>query len=253
MIISEPKKAIIVEIPGTKCEKISELFAPHVMEKHQLVQSIKTNERFSGFSRSLSSFTQLEIDPKDYYKIVAVRNPYSRLIDIWENYYKFPEKSIDRTFANNLRFSFARHTGLNPFPAQEFHHMFPEGDFKSFIVFLDYILTKFSLNIARKYIGAADQYSYIENDDWIEFDLIASFETLQLDIADIAKQFNLEITETFDLIEERNRQEQNNLISYYDEEMLKIVNRLFIRDFVYFQYSKLSLFDLNQAKKITVF
>lgn len=252
MIISEPKKAIVVEIPGAKCEGISKLFAPHVLEEHKVFQSINTNESYSTFSKSLSSFTQMGIEPKDYYKIVVVRNPYSRLIDIWETFYKSPEKSIHRTFANNLRFSFARHTGLNPFPAQEFHHMFPEGDFKSFVIFLDHILTKFSLDIARKYIGAADQYSYIENDGWIEFDLIASFETLKLDIGDIGKQFDLEVTETFGSIEEQNEQEQKNLLKYYDEETLKIVNRLFIRDFVYFQYGKLSLFDLNQAKKIEV-
>ncbi len=82
--------------------------------------------------------------------------------------------------------------------------------------------------------------------------LIASFETLKLDFTDINRQFHLETAETPISIEERNKQEQKNLLDYYDEEILKIVNRLFIRDFVYFQYSKLSLFDLNEAKKMEV-
>ena len=250
MIISESKKAIIIEVPGTKCESISKLFTPHLLEKHQSEKSIHVNDRFSSFSKSLPLLTQLEINSQDYCKIIAVRNPYTRLIDIWENYYKSPASNFNKTLANNLRFTFARHTGLNPFPSQEFHHMFPEGDFKSFVNFLDYILTKFSLDIARKYTGAADQYSYIENDSWIEFDLILSFETLELNIDDISKKFNLEVCETFVSIEEQNRQEQARLLEYYDEESLKIVNRLFIRDFVYFKYSKLSFFDLKETKKV---
>ncbi|MCC0175544.1 sulfotransferase family 2 domain-containing protein [Waterburya agarophytonicola K14] len=247
MIICKSPKVILVEIPGAKCEAIFNLFAPYVQKEWQ-GESVSTNQRYFRFSESL--LNRLEIDPKDYYKVVGVRNPYTRLIDIYQNYYKSPEAGVQKNFGNNLRFYLARHTGLNPFPSQEFHHMFPEGDFKSFVEFMDYILTKFRLDISRKYIGAADQYSYIENDSWLKFEFIASFETLKLDVADLSQEFNLEIVDTFSSIEEQNELEQGNLLEYYDEETLKVVNRLFVRDFVYFGYKQLSVFDLNCKKEL---
>lgn len=248
MLVCQPKKIIFVQIPGAECDSLNRAIASSALDCHKEHEFGRAANRYPRFAESLPLLTKSGIDCKDYFKLVLVRNPYHRLIDIWQDYYKSPEDNIYRdSLLDNLRFTFARHTGLNPFPAQEFHQMYPEGDFRSFIFFLDDILSKFRLDLARKYIGAADQYSYIDNDSWTEFDYIASYETLNLDIANLNQKFDLKIIELL-CDREQNQEEQMKFAEFYDEETLKIVNRLFIRDFVYFGYEKMSLLELERGR-----
>lgn len=253
MLVSKSKQIIFVQVPGTQCSQLTEIIAPYALDFEQDKELTPQSDRYSRFSESIPSLMRSNIDPKSYFKIVLVRNPYHRLIEIWQEYYKSPEDKIEPTFTNNLRFAFARQTGLNPFPTQEFQQMYPDGDFKSFVEFLDYILSKFNLDIARRYVGAADQYSYIENNLWAEFDYIVSYETLNVDIANLSEKFDLEATQLLLNEQERNEEEQKQFLEFYDEESLKTVNRLFIRDFVYFGYKQLSLFELNQTEQLKTF
>ncbi|MCC0176151.1 sulfotransferase family 2 domain-containing protein [Waterburya agarophytonicola K14] len=252
MIIADKKKAIFIHIEKTGGRSITKLLAPYISEKYRQKNSRMPgsgrgwgptwhiNPQHSRFSESLPILDNFNIKPQEYFKFAIVRNPYSRLLSVWLNKYRSP-MDVHQTITNKLRFQIAKHTGIKKFPSQHFYEIYPDGSFKNFVLFIDYIVTNYSTEIARRYIGATDQYSYIENDRNLEFDLIGKLENINLDLAAINDQ--LQLTKGYEIPHlNKNDQSKNKkkFLEFYDDESIEIVNRLFVRDFKTFGYERLS-------------
>ena len=119
--------------------------------------------------------------------------------------------------------------------------MYPDGDFKNFVLFLDEIVINHT-HLIPKVWGATDQYSFIENDYNINFDFIGRFENIQEDINKICHI--AKIKKTSEIPHEtrsNNNRDRQKYLEYYDEESIKIVNKLFSRDFQSFDYQPISV------------
>lgn len=264
MIIADKKKAIFIHIEKTGGRSITKLLAPYISEKYRQKNSRMPgsgrgwgptwhiNPQHSRFSESLPILDSFYIDPQEYFKFAIVRNPYSRLLSVWLNKYRSP-MDVHKTVANTLRFQIAKYTGIKKFPSQHFYEMYPDGSFKNFVLFIDYIVTNNSPEVARRYIGATDQYSYIENDRNLKFDFIGKLENLNLDLAAINDR--LQLTKGYEIPHlNKNDQSKNKqkFLEFYDNESIEIVNRLFVRDFDFFGYEQLSLENQSQESQTEI-
>ena len=248
MIVADKKKAIFIHIEKTGGRSITKLLTPYVSEQYRIKnpkmpgwgQTWHINSQHARFYESLPILDRLNIDPQEYFKFAIVRSPYSRLLSIWRNMYQSP-MDVRETLINKLRFQFARYTGIKKFPSQHFYQMYPDGSFKNFVLFINYIATNYPPSFVRRYLGATDQYSYIENDRGIEFDFIGKLENFHTDITTINNKLeltaNLEIPH---LNQDNRKKNQKKFLEFYDEESIAIVNKIFVRDFEAFDYQQLS-------------
>ena len=249
MIIADKKKAIFIHIEKTGGRSITKLLTPYILEQHRIKnpkmpgwgQTWHINRQHAKFSESLPVLDRLNIDPQEYFKLAIVRNPYSRLLSVWKNRYQSP-MDVPETLINKLRFQFARYTGVRRIASQHFYQMYPDGSFKNFVLFIEHIVNNYLPSSAKRYLGAMDQYSYIENDRGIEFDFIGKLETFNADITAINNK--LELTKSLEIPHLNNKDDkeknQQKFLEFYDEESIAIVNKIFVRDFEAFGYQQLS-------------
>ena len=256
MIIADKKKIIFIHIEKTAGTSIAALLLPYISEAYRSKNARKpdtgrgwrktwhANKQHAKFSESLAVIDKLNIDPQQYFKFAVVRNPYSWLLSIWDNRYQ-PNLNAKAAWKNKLRFQIAKHTGVFPLPAQRFHQMYPDGSFKSFVLFIDYLLSNYSSSFTKGFLGASDQYSYIENDRNIKFDFIAKLETLDRDLEKINQIVRLDNNFKPSHLNQKNKTEsREKYLDYYDDESIAIVNRIFARDFEIFGYQPI----VNLAK-----
>ena len=246
MIVADSKKLLYVHIYKTGGSSITDLLAPYITEEFRS-KKVKTSGprwqdswhfdriQHSKFSEALPKLDRYNINLDEYFKFVFVRNPYSWVLSIWNNFYQSPHRNSTINFKNFLKLN-ARKLLNKKLDSQHFYEMYSDNSFKSFILFIDEIISK-DMPIAKTAWGAADQYSFVENDRNIKFDFVGRFENL---LEDSNKIFNTLGIQKLDEMPHRicskNKQKRQNYLEYYDEESIKIVNKLFIRDFENFGY-----------------
>lgn len=250
MIVAEKKKALFVHIEKTGGTSIAKLLSPHVIDCHRFKaakavgekgwrESNHINSQHSRFAESLSLLDRLGINLQKYYKFTIVRNPYSWILSIYLNRYGKP-MNVANTFKNRLRFNLAEYRVVKPFPSQEFHQLYPNPDFKEFLLFINSLVETRSKSELRRYLGATDQYSYLENERGIEFDFIGKLEQMNLAIAQINEKLNLaQGIEIPHLNQKSDRKARASFLNYYDLQSLELVNKLYKRDFRLFDYQML--------------
>lgn len=247
MIIADKKKIIFIHIEKTGGSSITTLLAPYISEKYRSKNARmpetgrgwrKTwhiNNQHAKFSDSLPILDKLGIDPQEYFKFTVVRNPYSWLFSVWGDQYHSPIKR--KTLVNRLRFQIGKYIGLKQMATQHFYQMYPEGSFKNFVLFIDHIVSNYPSSFIKRYVGATDQYSYIENDRDLKFDFICKLENMD---RDLGKMNNIIELDDNLKIPHRNKNSKvtnkEKYLDYYDDESIKIVNRIFVRDFETFDY-----------------
>ena len=249
MIVADRKKIAYIHIYKTGGSSITKLLMPHISENCRQA-NVRTsganwrktwhidNSMHSKFSSALASVDSRKIDLDEYFKFTIVRNPYSWILSVWNNFYQSPRGNSPKTLVNDFKFHLGRITNRKLFTAQYFYDMYPDGGFNNFILFLEYTI-KSNPDLAKKIWGCSDQYSFIDNDRQIEFDFIGKFETLESDLKTI---FNKVEGQELDVIpcethgSDRNKQEREQYLKYYDETSIEIVNQIFARDFQYFGY-----------------
>ena len=264
MIIADKKRVIYIHIEKTGGSSITTLLAPHISEKYRCKnarmpnsgygwrRTWHVNRQHSRFSDSLLLLDKLGIDPQEYFKFTVVRNPYSWLLSMWGNRYQSP-MNVKKTLSNRLRFIVAKLTGIRKFPCQHFYQMYPDGSFKSFILFIDYLVSNYPRSFTRRYLGVNDQYSYIENDRKIKFDYIAKLENLNRDLHEINQIAGLnDDLEIPHLNKESRTKNREKYLDYYDDESIAIVNRIFARDFEIFGYQPISNLTKSQQDRVAV-
>ena len=260
MIIADKIKIIYIHIEKTGGTSIAALLLPYISEKYRSKNARmpdsgrgwrKTwhiNRQHAKFSESLTIIDQLNIDPQEYFKFTVVRNPYSWLLSVWDNRYQ-AKLNKKENWKIKLRFKLAELTGINQLPSQHFHQMYPDGSFKSFVLFIDYLLSNYPPSFTKRYLGANEQYSYIENNRNIKFDFIAKLENLDRDLEKINQIVQLkDCLQTPHLNQKRKTASREKYLDYYDDESIKIVNRIFARDFEIFGYQPIS--DLSEIKAV---
>ncbi|MEO1672320.1 MAG: sulfotransferase family 2 domain-containing protein, partial [Cyanobacteria bacterium J06631_2] len=125
--------------------------------------------------------------------------------------------------------------------AQYFFEMYPDGEFKSFILFVDHVVSHDS-QLTKKVWGATDQYSFIENDRQIKFDFIGRFENLQADLQQISDLANAkQLSQMPQKASSTYRRDRQDYLSYYDSQSIAIVNKVFARDFQAFNYQPIEV------------
>ena len=256
MIIADRKKVLFIHIQKTGGTSIAALLQPYISEKYRSENAKmpgtardwrKTwhiNRQHAKFSESLAIIDSLNIDPQEYFKFAIVRNPYSWLLSIWDNRYK-AELDAKADWRRRLKFQVGKYTGLFLTPSQLFRKMYPDGSFKSFVLFIDYLLSNHPPSFTSKLVGASDQYSYIENDRNIKFDFIAKLENLDRDLEKINQI--LQLNDSFEVPHYNQKQKKKSrekYLDYYDDESIAIVNRVFARDFKNFGYQP--ILDLSK-------
>ena len=248
MIIADKKKAIFIHIEKTGGRSITKLLTPYISEQYRNKninmpgwgQTWHINRQHAKFSESLPILDRLNIDPLEYFKFAIVRSPYSRLLSIWRNMYQSPME-VPQTLINKLRFQFSRYTGIRRIASQHFYHMYPDGSFKNFVLFIEHIATNHPPSSVKRYLGAMDQYSYIENNRGIEFNFIGKLENFNADIVAINNKLELTASSEIPHLNKDNKERNNKkYLEFYDEESIAIVNKIFVRDFETFDYPQLS-------------
>jgi len=246
MIISDTKNLIFIHIYKTGGTSITNLLMPFITEDFKSKNprtdgaSWQSTWHFdrtqhSKFTDALPILQEAKLNLNEYIKFVFVRNPYSWILSIWNNFYQSPKRNLPDNLQNSLKFKL-RGIFNKKLDSQYFYEMYPDGSFKSFVLFLDEIANNHT-HLIPKVWGATDQYSFIENDYNINFDFIGRFENIQEDINQINNLINdqqplemaCETPSTSNL-------DRRDYLNYYDEESIKIVNKLFCRDFQAFDY-----------------
>lgn len=260
MIIADRKKIAYIHIYKTGGSSITKLLMPHISENCQNTRTRTSgshwrrtwhidNQMHSKFRDALSKIDASNINLEEYFKFTIVRNPYSWILSVWNNFYQSPMGNGKKTLVNNLKFGLGKITKKKLFTAQYFYEMYPDGSFNNFILFIDRTVRE-NPQLAQKIWGCSDQYSFIENDRDIKFDFIGKFETLEDDLKTI-----FDIVEGEDIAtvprethgSDRNKEDRENYLKYYNDKSLEIVNRVFARDFEFFDYQPI----INSANNKT--
>lgn len=264
MIIADRKKVLFVHIEKTGGSSITTLLTPHISKKYRSEnakmpgsgsgwrQTWHINRQHARFSSSLPLLDKFGIDPQEYFKFTVVRNPYSWLLSIWGNRYQSP-MNVKKTLSNRLRFIVAELTGIKKFHSQHFHQMYPDGSFKSFVLFIDYLVSNYPPSFTKGYLGVDDQYSYIENDRNFKFDFIAKLENLDRDLNKINQIVHLnDDLKVPHLNKESKTKNREKYLDFYDDESIAIVNRIFARDFKFFGYQPIANLAEYQKDSVAV-
>jgi hypothetical protein len=251
MIIADSKKLMFVHIYKTGGSSITRFLMPYISEDFRSKYPRTTGAcwqdtwhfdaiQHSKLADALPLLDKLNLDLNEYTKFIFVRNPYSWVLSIWNNFYRSPRGNLENNLKNSvelkLRKILNRKTNF-----QCFYAMYPDGSFKSFVLFINEVVQK-NLPIIDRVWGAVDQYSFIENDRDISFDFIGRFENLQEDVNKVYNMTNTEATaELPHEIRAENKEERQDYLKYYDEESIAIVNELFQRDFEAFGYQPIDV------------
>ncbi|MCC0179216.1 sulfotransferase family 2 domain-containing protein [Waterburya agarophytonicola K14] len=260
MIVADRKKIAYIHIYKTGGSSITKLLMPHISENCRSKNARSHGPHWrrtwhidtrmhSKFADALSSVDRCNIDLDEYFKFTIVRNPYSWILSVWNNFYQSPTGNSPNTLVNNLKFQFGKLTSKKLFTAQYFYEMYPDGSFENFVLFIDRMVSE-NPKLARTIWGCSDQYSFIDNDRNIEFDFIGKFENLEEDLKTIFKRVegkDLESVPRETHGSDRNKQKRKNYLTYYNDKSIEIVNRIFARDFKAFDYQPIS-----NASKIDV-
>jgi hypothetical protein len=246
MIIADSRKLMFVHIYKTGGSSITRLMMPHISEDFRSEYPRTMGDcwqntwhfdaiQHSKLAEALPLLEKSNLDLDDYTKFVFVRNPYSWVLSIWNNFYQSPQGNLENNLQNSVKFMF-RGILNKKLNSQYFYEMYSDGSFKSFVLFIKAVVQR-NPPIIEKIWGATDQYSFIENNRNISFDFIGRFENLQEDVNKIYNMTNTEKTaEIPHEVMAENREERQDYLKYYDEESIAIVNELFQRDFQAFGY-----------------
>ncbi len=256
MIVSKSNKFIYIHIFKTGGSTITEIISPYIDEEFRKKTTKKRgigwqptwhiNKQHDKFSESLSILDSLDTKIDEYFLFTFVRNPYTWILSIWNNFYKYPKRNYQSNMFSQTKNTVKKLTniviGKQIFQtqAERFHELFPKGTFKEFIMFID-LISKEGTKKEKTYDGTYDQYSFIENNRGIEFDFIGKFENFQQDLNIILEKLNIEKPKA---LPHRNytdnKTERERYLNYYDSESLAIVNRIFQRDFEIFDYQPIN-------------
>jgi len=259
MIVADRKKIAYVHIYKTGGSSITKLLMPHISENCRSKNAKSQGPHWrrtwhidtrmhSKFSDALPIIERSHIDLSEYFKFTIVRNPYSWILSVWNNFYQSPTGNSKENLVNNLKFQLGRITTKKLFSAQYFYEMYPDGSFNNFVLFIETMLRE-RPRAAETIWGCSDQYSFIENDRNLEFDFIGKFESLEEDLKTIFKKVEGKEIETVPREthgSDRNKQERKKYLAYYNEKSIAIINQVFARDFETFGYQPV----LNAAKKL---
>ena len=145
--------------------------------------------------------------------------------------------TVKKTLVNRLRFQIGKYTSFKRLPSQHFHQMYPDGSFKSFVLFIDHLVSNYPPSVTRRYMGGKDQFSYIDNDRNIKFNFIGKLESLDRDLQKINQIVGLSDDLAVPHFNQGRRvTNKQKYLDYYDDESIEIVNRIFVRDFENFGY-----------------
>ena len=253
MIIADSKKLIFVHVYKTGGSSITSLLAPYISEnfRHKKVRTSGDNwqsnwhfdrRQHSKFADGLAFLDKSGVDVNldEYFKFIFVRNPYSWILSMWNNFYGSPYKNLPQTWENKLKFA-VRALINKKLDSQYFYEMYPDGEFNNFILFINQIVNH-NPQLIDKVWGATDQYSFLQNNRNIEFDFIGRFENLHSDLQKIGARTNTEqlsqLPKQSHSTYKRNRQDY---LSYYNSQSIEIVNQLFARDFKAFNYQPIKV------------
>ena len=98
MIISDSNKFIFIHIYKTGGSSMTALLMPYISERFKSKNPKMQGPRWqrdwhvnrrqhSKFEDNLSFIVQFNLDLSDYFKFVFVRNPYTWILSIWNNFY----------------------------------------------------------------------------------------------------------------------------------------------------------------------
>lgn len=251
MIVADQKKIIYVHIYKTGGSTITSLLMPYITEnfrnKHPKTSGSNWQSSWhfdkiqhSKFADALPILEKSNINLNEHFKFAFVRNPYSWILSIWNNFYQSPRRNLPNNLPNNLKF-LLRVILNKKLDSQYFYEMYPDGSFKNFVLFIDEVVNN-NPKLAEKVWGASDQYSFIENNQNVEFDFIGRFENLQEDMNKISKIVNAkQLAKMPNKVFSKNQQDRQNYLQFYDQKSIKIINKIFARDFQVFGYKPISI------------
>jgi len=253
MIIADSRKLIFVHIYKTGGSSITSLLAPYISEEFRTKEPQTSGaswqstwhfdrRQHSKFADALTVLDESEVDVNldDYLKFAFVRNPYSWVLSIWNNFYNCPQRNLPDTWENKIKFAL-RGIFNRKLDSQYFYEMYPDGGFKNFVLFINEIVNH-NPQLIPKVWGATDQYSFLQNDRQIEFDFIGRFENLQSDLQKIAEVANAQqLSQIPKQASSTYKRDRQDYLSYYDGQSIEIVNKLFARDFEAFNYQPIEV------------
>lgn len=251
MIISESKKFIYIHIYKTGGSTIADLLSPYVDEKFRGKDATKEGfgwqsswhlkgQQHAKIADSLPILDSLEIDCSDYFVFTFVRNPYSWLLSVWNNFYRHPSANLPQgNVFQQLKNIYRKRFRASVAGAVHFYRLFPDGSFPSFILFLEQMAREKNKRV-KQYWGAYDQYSFLENNRGLQIDFIGKLENFEEDVRQLLQKLDIDHPDKLPHRTYKDSEaERKNYLDYYDDRSLKIVNRLFQRDFTAFDYPQL--------------
>jgi hypothetical protein len=201
--------------------------------------------RNKGIARYFESVLK---DPlyKDYYKFVFVRNPYNKIISAWSYSTNFSKNDnnifLKKNNNNNISFNYDNNENNNYEIYNEMiktlNYEYKHED--------DYTFDEYLVNASSTCSDYAYFHSFItqtdmliNNDNKIDFNFIGKYENLNEDLLTVLK--NIGITEHIHIGTEedtpKNVSKYKNPISdYLTPENITIINKLFEKDFINFNY-----------------
>jgi hypothetical protein len=212
MLISDRHRFIFIHNPKCAGTSIHKALAPYSNYMCRLANTSTSyysrrifgeREILSNYSHHISASELMDKigseKYKRYYSFGVVRNPYDRAVSNF--------KYISRSKTHDL------------------HSVYYE-----FESFEDYVKKLHTL------IWIDPQFHYLTNKGKILVDKVMKFENLDQDFKDFLHKFNLTEVE---LKRHNTSQRLSNYLSYYDDEMIDIINREFDEDFRIFGYEKI--------------
>jgi hypothetical protein len=223
MLISDQKEFIFVHIYKTGGSSLTRLLGHYVDEKYRSpvahADGLGWQKTWHYGQVQHAPLSMLRDSPEwrdrdiSRYRIcTTVRNPYSWVLSIWNNFYRFQESA----------------------PAW-FSYLCPDRTFLDFCR----MMNAGSMGMNRRMRGNTSQSSFIDDPELKPF-FIARFERLEDDVRQMLSLLDIPAAELPHRVR-HNPEERSDPLSFYNPESLAIVNKIFADDFNNFDYPILSL------------
>lgn len=220
LIVSTGKNFIFVHIYKTGGSSLTKLLGPHADPRFRSEETSLSGRGWQGtwhykgaqhskLTRASKRELQKQgINIDDMFLITFVRNPYSWILSVWNNFYRNSDSPSAIRFAS----------------------LFPEKRFKDFVEFISLS----AIGVEPPVLGSITQSLFVPKKIKSP-DFVGHFETFEADLQRLMEILDIDYSDVPHEVRHK-MNDREDFMSFYDQRSKRIVQRLFREDFERFGY-----------------